>query len=555
MKIFVSNLRPLLLELSAEGPGNYHNNSHESPTMSEEDEDQETDDNHVLSSVSRKKEGLLAEMGSWLRMSSIIPIDDWRGEGKEVSLECETKGDLREVQVEVKTKKKLEKGTNKREMLQNKKEEREEESVKVRAQEKRSGERDRERCGKCEEQGKEKGEGKSEERGEEKSEERGNLEREADDGIVKRSEVKSEEKCERSGESTFGDKRVEGRGEDRTEGWGYKTEDRPKNNTESRVYGRGEYKTEVKILSRLESRSKVAREFREPKEQQQQPTDVREGKCLEGGEHSEGDHGEKEEIVDGDYSDPEFMTTLNVRDKSKSYIIYKRGDDLRQDYVIQIMFFIFNRLWLLSPELKEKPFIYQYKIIPTGVGSGVVEFVPGCVPSGKYRWKKLNTLSDEEKIILMSSMAGSFVACWILGIRDRHQDNMMIKDDMLFFHIDFGFILNDAPGFDAPIFSIPNGMRRYLSQTEWKFFVRLCGDAFACLHEYCGIIINTCETLLGKLPDIPLAQIRKYLVASLMVNLTVDQARSRIFELVEEGSTSKQKEMKYFVHGLATRMK
>eukprot|EP01126_Amoeba_proteus_P003294 TRINITY_DN11093_c0_g1_i3.p1 TRINITY_DN11093_c0_g1~~TRINITY_DN11093_c0_g1_i3.p1 ORF type:complete len:310 (+),score=84.10 TRINITY_DN11093_c0_g1_i3:64-930(+) len=143
----------------------------------------------------------------------------------------------------------------------------------------------------------------------------------------------------------------------------------------------------------------------------------------------------------------------------------------------------------------------------------------------------------------------------ILGIRDRHQDNMMIKDDMLFFHIDFGFILNDAPGFDAPIFSIPNGMRRYLSQTEWKFFVRLCGDAFACLHEYCGIIINTCETLLGKLPDIPLAQIRKYLVASLMVNLTVDQARSRIFELVEEGSTSKQKEMKYFVHGLATRMK
>lgn len=42
-----------------------------------------------------------------------------------------------------------------------------------------------------------------------------------------------------------------------------------------------------------------------------------------------------------------------------------------------------------------------------------------------------------------------------MGIRDRHQDNMMIKDNKIFFHIDFGFILNDAPGFDAPIFSIP----------------------------------------------------------------------------------------------------
>lgn len=60
-------------------------------------------------------------------------------------------------------------------------------------------------------------------------------------------------------------------------------------------------------------------------------------------------------------------------------------------------------------------------------------------------------------------MAGSYVACWILGIRDRHQDNMMIKDDDTFFHIDFGFIFNDAPGFDAPIFSIPRGVKQNLT--------------------------------------------------------------------------------------------
>lgn len=56
----------------------------------------------------------------------------------------------------------------------------------------------------------------------------------------------------------------------------------------------------------------------------------------------------------------------------------------------------------------------------------------------------------------------------VMGIRDRHQDNMMIKDNKIFFHIDFGFILNDAPGFDAPIFSIPGKL-------PFRLAIFICG--------------------------------------------------------------------------------
>src|SRR4051794_37097134 len=106
--------------------------------------------------------------------------------------------------------------------------------------------------------------------------------------------------------------------------------------------------------------------------------------------------------------------------------------------------------------------------------------------------KKLNsgikseeTLSAADKYTFILSMAGSYIGCWILGIRDRHQDNMMIKDDKMwafktkytyiyrFFHIDFGFILNEQPGFDAPIFSIPRGVKRHLSPNEWNFFLKV----------------------------------------------------------------------------------
>lgn len=150
----------------------------------------------------------------------------------------------------------------------------------------------------------------------------------------------------------------------------------------------------------------------------------------------------------------------NAPPEQSSLMIYKRGDDLRQDYAVQTMFFIFNRLWALS-SMHDKPFIHQYKyvvaickfttnsrIVPMGSKMGVLEFVSGCQGSGQYQWyirfsifshsrrKKLNStlkgsLSKEDKYTFILSMAGSYIGCWVLGIRDRHQDNMMIKDNKM----------------------------------------------------------------------------------------------------------------------------
>ena len=136
-------------------------------------------------------------------------------------------------------------------------------------------------------------------------------------------------------------------------------------------------------------------------------------------------------------------------------------------------------------------------------------------------------MSIEDKYEFITSMAGSYVACWILGIRDRHQDNMMIHNNRIFIHIDFGFILNEQPGFDAPIFSVPRGVKKNLSPDEWNFFLKVCrhaefsphhfshlsnSDAFGVLHRNAGLIISACTDMLEDLPMFSASQIRKYLV-------------------------------------------
>lgn len=65
-----------------------------------------------------------------------------------------------------------------------------------------------------------------------------------------------------------------------------------------------------------------------------------------------------------------------------SLMIFKRGDDLRQDFVVQTIFFVLNRLWQQS-QITDKPFIYQYKYV--GVEISVIVTCQDCT-YGKENW-------------------------------------------------------------------------------------------------------------------------------------------------------------------------
>jgi len=78
--------------------------------------------------------------------------------------------------------------------------------------------------------------------------------------------------------------------------------------------------------------------------------------------------------------------------------IFKVGDDLTQDFHVQILFNVFNTIWKVS-NLEDKPFIKQYRVLPTGENHGLVEFVKSksIEKHSPEDWGFYQVLSESEK--------------------------------------------------------------------------------------------------------------------------------------------------------------
>jgi len=138
-------------------------------------------------------------------------------------------------------------------------------------------------------------------------------------------------------------------------------------------------------------------------------------------------------------------------------LIHKKGYDLRQDQFVVAMFALMDRL-LKKENLDLMLTIYQ--VLPTSQDSGFVEFVNSkALAQIKAEHKNIknflalhhpdpnqtNGLEKQTLQTFVRSCAGYCVMTYILGVGDRHLDNLMLTTEGRLFHIDFGFILGRDP--------------------------------------------------------------------------------------------------------------
>jgi phosphatidylinositol 3-kinase len=194
---------------------------------------------------------------------------------------------------------------------------------------------------------------------------------------------------------------------------------------------------------------------------------------------------------------------------TKYPIIFKTGDDLRQDQlVIQIITLIDSLLQKENLDLKLTP----YRILATDPLAGAVQFIHpsialSAISSSKtHRGSVLSYLRShnpdpsgplgvrkETMDTYIKSCAGYCVITYVLGVGDRHLDNLLLQPSGHFFHIDFGFILGRDPKPFAPLIKVCKEMVEGLGGTaspQYAQFKQYCFTAYSTLRKSSSLVLN-----------------------------------------------------------------
>lgn len=108
----------------------------------------------------------------------------------------------------------------------------------------------------------------------------------------------------------------------------------------------------------------------------------------------------------------------------------------------------------------------------------------------------------------VKSCAGYCVITYILGVGDRHLDNLLLTKTGKLFHIDFGYILGRDPKPLPPPMKLSKEMVEGMGGMQSEQYQELrkhCYTAFLHLRRYSNLILNLFSLMVdANIPDIAL---------------------------------------------------
>ncbi|XP_069798120.1 phosphatidylinositol 4-phosphate 3-kinase C2 domain-containing subunit beta isoform X2 [Narcine bancroftii] len=260
-------------------------------------------------------------------------------------------------------------------------------------------------------------------------------------------------------------------------------------------------------------------------------------------------------------------------------IIVKTGDDLRQDMLTLQMIHIMNKIWI--QEGLDMRMIF-FKCTSTGSGRGMVELIPHAETlrkiqvehgvTGSFKdhplaeWLQKHNPNEEEyeKAVenFIYSCAGCCVATYVLGICDRHNDNIMLKTSGHMFHIDFGKFLGHAQMLgnfkrDRAPFVFTSDMAYVINggdkpSSRFHDFVDLCCQAYNLIRKHTDLFLNLLGLMLSSgIPELSDVHDLKYVYDALRPQESEAHATTYFTRLIESSLGSVATKLNFFLHNLA----
>ncbi|ETV81011.1 hypothetical protein H257_06445 [Aphanomyces astaci] len=262
-------------------------------------------------------------------------------------------------------------------------------------------------------------------------------------------------------------------------------------------------------------------------------------------------------------------------------VIFKSGDDLRQDVLVLQLLRVMDDLWRdNSMDLALDP----YRCVATGPTTGLVQVVPHAATTaaiqsrsnrgilGAFHLDCFSNWIDQHnttpkkvkaaKDLFRRSCAGYCVASLVLGIGDRHNDNLMVTTSGRYFHIDFGHFLGYFKY--VPLLGMVNIKRErtpfvFTPQMSHVFggehspgfakFIKTGADALNVVRRHFHVLMSLLLLMLpAQLPELRHRDDLNYVVDTIAPEMSPQDAALMFEDLVRQCHSCKWKQYDNAAH-------
>ncbi|OQR98797.1 phosphatidylinositol 3-kinase [Achlya hypogyna] len=280
---------------------------------------------------------------------------------------------------------------------------------------------------------------------------------------------------------------------------------------------------------------------------------------------------------------PLLLQLVPLKHQGLATAIFKCGDDLRQDQLTLQLLRVMDDLWK-AEELDLH--LSAYACVSSGDSIGFIQVVPDAATLATIcrdrhaakakRWRKLAAVKtalfgkqvfaqwlhaheaavqDDIVRTFVLSTAAYCVATYVLGVGDRHNDNLMLSATGQFLHIDFGHFLGHFKSFlgcpreRAPFVLTPAMV--HAMGDHFPLFQTTCVKAFQVLRAHSSFLISLLELAMSaRLPELHDRSIA-WLERALLLGLSDGEAQVRLEALIQEALATVATRINHATHLLA----
>jgi|TARA_B110000208_G_C11779388_1_gene433285 phosphatidylinositol 3-kinase len=219
-----------------------------------------------------------------------------------------------------------------------------------------------------------------------------------------------------------------------------------------------------------------------------------------------------------------------------------KNEDVRTDRLAMTIGYFINNLSFT-------PIVQTYTVFPFGASLGCITMIPDV--------QTLYTINENTTVLnyilsnnenenirtvrgrFINSCAGACLLAFILGLRDRHLQNILVQKNGVLSNVDFGYILGKDPKYLNTKMRITTGMVEAIggtNSTGYKEFVHLIRESYSKIRLHSSLFFHllSAESFIFKDKRRPITLIKKHCQAVFFPGLFNKDAELLIENIVDD---------------------